>query len=144
MRDIFLSAFLRTAEEFANGHIEGAINIPYMFKVGSGNCEKCMMIECFIHVCKCMNLYCIHAFGSYTLFNWSPRRTEKITSWELYSNGKKWLKRIVNTTGHMVNVNWVSLQVMITLDSRMYLFEISMWHLILSSTFIELKIKCVP
>ena len=92
----FLFVVLRTAEEFANGHIEGAINIPYMFKVGSGNHERYMMIECFIHVCKRMNLYCICAFGSYSLFNWTPRRTEKLASWELYSNGKKWLKRIVN------------------------------------------------
>lgn len=27
---------VRTSEEFAAGHIEGAVNVPYMFKVGSG------------------------------------------------------------------------------------------------------------
>ena len=28
----------RTSEEFSGGHAIGAINVPYMFKIGSGLC----------------------------------------------------------------------------------------------------------
>lgn len=36
---------VRTAEEFAAGHIEGAVNIPYMYKVGSGLTKNLNFLE---------------------------------------------------------------------------------------------------
>lgn len=36
---------VRTAEEFAAGHIEGAVNIPYMCRVGSGMTKNLNFLE---------------------------------------------------------------------------------------------------
>ncbi|KAI5071650.1 hypothetical protein GOP47_0013901 [Adiantum capillus-veneris] len=36
---------VRTAEEFASGHIEGAVNIPYMYKVGPGLTKNLKFLE---------------------------------------------------------------------------------------------------
>eukprot|EP00250_Pteridium_aquilinum_P006755 c16604_g1_i1 orf=256-828(+) len=36
---------VRTAEEFAAGHVEGAVNIPYMYKVGTGLTKNLRFLE---------------------------------------------------------------------------------------------------
>lgn len=36
---------VRTAEEFAAGHIEGAVNVPYMYKVGPGMTKNLRFLE---------------------------------------------------------------------------------------------------
>ncbi|KAL2632130.1 hypothetical protein R1flu_016816 [Riccia fluitans] len=36
---------VRTAEEFAAGHVEGAVNIPYMHRVGSGMSKNLSFID---------------------------------------------------------------------------------------------------
>nr|QMU23994.1 high arsenic content 2 [Pteris vittata] len=36
---------VRTAEEFASGHIEGAVNIPYMYKAGLGLTKNVTFLE---------------------------------------------------------------------------------------------------
>ncbi|KAJ7525956.1 hypothetical protein O6H91_17G075600 [Diphasiastrum complanatum] len=36
---------VRTPEEFAAGHVEGAVNIPYMFKAGSGMTKNLKFVE---------------------------------------------------------------------------------------------------
>lgn len=36
---------VRTSEEFAAGHIEGAVNVPYLYKMGSGMTKNPKFLE---------------------------------------------------------------------------------------------------
>lgn len=55
LRDIYIIFFLnfcRTVEEFSAGHAVGAVNVPYMFKIGAGMfgiCGKCCWCSLIRH-----------------------------------------------------------------------------------------------
>ncbi|GJM97410.1 hypothetical protein PR202_ga14334 [Eleusine coracana subsp. coracana] len=40
-----LSAFVRTEDEFSAGHPEGAVNVPYMYRTGSGMMKNTLFLE---------------------------------------------------------------------------------------------------